>query len=161
MSLLTKILSPGNILIDVDASSKKRVFEQIALMMENTQGIARSAVFDCLFSRERLGSTGLGHGVAIPHGRIKDLEEECGVFIRLSTPIPFDAPDGEPVDLLFALLVPEQASDIHLQLLSELAGKFNNPDFREALRAAPDIPSVYSLLTGENDHASDDRSATV
>ena len=93
MSLIGKILPQQNVLADMDVSSKKRLFEQVGLLVENSHGIARSEIFDSLFAREKLGSTGLGQGVAIPHGRVKGLKEATGVFIRLANPIPFDAPD--------------------------------------------------------------------
>src|SRR5207237_4844312 len=111
MNLVAKLLPPSNILLDLEVTSKKRLFEQAGLLFENNQGIARSLVFDSLFARERLGSTGLGQGVAIPHGRIKGLREAVGAFVRLCTPVAFDAPDGQPVTLLFILLVPEQANE--------------------------------------------------
>ena len=142
MSQISQLLPIENIVLDLDASSKKRVFEHAGLVFENNQGIARSAVFDSLFSREKLGSTGLGKGIAIPHGRIKGLKEACGAFIRLATPIPFDSPDGEPVSLLFVLLVPEQATEQHLQILSELAERFSDRSCRDALSLATDAESV-------------------
>ncbi len=142
MSQISQLLPIENIVLDLDASSKKRVFEHAGLVFENNQGIARSAVFDSLFSREKLGSTGLGKGIAIPHGRIKGLKEACGAFIRLATPIPFDSPDGEPVSLLFVLLVPEQATEQHLQILSELAERFSDRSCRDALTLATDAESV-------------------
>ena len=120
MNLIAKLLPPSNILLDLDVTSKKRMFEQAGLLFENNQGVARSLVFDSLFARERLGSTGLGQGVAIPHGRIKGLKEAVGAFVRLAQPVPFDAPDGKPVSLVFLLLVPEQATEQHLRVLSEL-----------------------------------------
>jgi len=121
MNLIAKLLPPSNILLDLDVTSKKRMFEQAGLLFENNQGVARSLVFDSLFARERLGSTGLGQGLAIPHGRIKGLKEAVGAFVRLAQPVPFDAPDGKPVSLVFLLLVPEQATEQHLRVLSELA----------------------------------------
>ena len=126
MSLVAKLLPADNVLLDLQVSSKKRLFEQVGLMFENHNGIARSLVFDSLFARERLGSTGLGQGVAIPHGRIKGLKDALGAFVRLAQPVPFDAPDGKPVTLLFVLLVPEQATEKHLQILSELAQMFSD-----------------------------------
>ena len=108
MSLVAKLLSPANVVPDLQVSSKKRLFEQVGLLFENQHALARSVVFDSLFARERLGSTGLGQGVAIPHGRIKGLKEALGAFIRLAQPVPFDAPDGNPVTLVFVLLVPER-----------------------------------------------------
>lgn len=150
MSLIGKILSPAHILIDLDVASKKRVFEQVGLLIENTCGIARSDVFDSLFAREKLGSTGLGQGVAIPHGRAKGLKEAVGVFIRLAQPIPFDAPDGKPVQCLFVLLVPEQATDLHLQVLSELAQLFSSRTLREQLVSSTSVDELYRLLTEWN-----------
>ena len=106
MNLIAKLLPPSNIVLDLEVTSKKRVFERAGLLFENNQGVARSLVFESLFARERLGSTGLGQGVAIPHGRIKGLKEAVGAFVRLSEPVPFDAPDSKPVKLVFLLLVP-------------------------------------------------------
>ncbi len=152
MSLIGKILPQQNVLADVDVSSKKRLFEQVGLLVENSHGIARSDIFDSLFAREKLGSTGLGQGVAIPHGRVKGLKEATGVFIRLASPIPFDSPDGKPVNLLFVLLVPEQATDLHLQVLSELAQLFSSRSLREKM-ASCDAVTLYELLTGNAPHA--------
>lgn len=146
MSHLAKLLSLENIVLDLEASSKKRVFEQAGVLFENNQGIARSTVFDSLFARERLGSTGLGQGVAIPHGRIKGLKEATGAFLRLSAPVPFDSPDGKPVSLLFVLLVPELATEQHLQILSELAQRFSDRSCREALAGAQDPQAVKQLF---------------
>jgi len=142
MSQISQLLPLENIVLDLEAGSKKRVFEHAGLVFENNQGIARSAVFDSLFSREKLGSTGLGRGIAIPHGRIKGLKAACGAFIRLVSPIPFDSPDGEPVSLLFVLLVPEQATEQHLQILSELAERFSDRSCRDALSSATDAEAV-------------------
>lgn|SRR5574343_419397 len=152
MSLIGKILPQQNVLADMDVSSKKRLFEQVGLLVENSHGIARSEIFDSLFAREKLGSTGLGQGVAIPHGRVKGLKDATGVFIRLANPIPFDAPDGKPVNLLFVLLVPEQATDLHLQVLSELAQLFSSRSLRDKM-ASCDTATLYALLTGNPAHA--------
>jgi PTS system nitrogen regulatory IIA component len=136
MSLISKILPVENIFLDMDVGSKKRVFEQVGITFENSHGIARSAIFESLFAREKLGSTALGQGVAIPHGRIKNLKEAVGAFVRVKHPIPFDAPDGKPVSLIFVLLVPANATDVHLQILSELAQFFSDKPLREALCVA-------------------------
>jgi len=146
MSPIPELLPLENIVLDLEASSKKRVFEHAGLIFENNQGVARSVVFDSLFSREKLGSTGLGRGIAIPHGRIKGLKEACGAFIRLSTPIPFDSQDGEPVSMLFVLLVPEQATEQHLQILAELAERFTDRACREALATAHDAEAVRLIF---------------
>ena len=103
MNRLAAILPPGNVLVDVDATSKKRVFEHAGLLFENQHSIARGTVTDNLFARERLGSTGLGHGVAIPHGRIKGLKNPLAAVLRTQQPIGFDSPDDEPVNLLIFL----------------------------------------------------------
>ncbi len=153
MSLIGKILTREHVLVDLDVASKKRIFEQVGLIAENTCNVARSEVFDSLFAREKLGSTGLGQGVAIPHGRARGLKEAMGVFIRLKQAIPFDAPDGKPVRLLFALLVPEQATDLHLQVLSELAQLFSSRALRDALEGAADADEIYRLLTERHEHA--------
>src|SRR6185369_2451808 len=147
MSLVGKLLSPSHVLVDLQASSKKRLFEQAGLLFENHDGIARSQVFDSLFAREKLGSTGLGQGVAIPHGRIKGLKDALCAFVRLAQPVPFDAPDGAPVSLVFVLLVPEQATEKHLQMLSELAQMFSDRSQREAMAQAADAAALHKLIT--------------
>lgn len=147
MSLLTQILPPANIFLDMDVGSKKRVFEQIGIVFENSHGIARSVIFDSLFAREKLGSTGLGQGVAIPHGRIKGLKDATGAFVRLREPIPYDAPDGKPVNLIFVLLVPANATDLHLQILSELAQLFSDKRLREELAAASEPAEAWKLIS--------------
>ena len=161
MSLVAKLLAPDHVLVDLPASSKKRLFEQAGLVFENHDGLARSIVYDSLFARERLGSTGLGQGVAIPHGRIKGLKEALGAFIRLAQPIPFDAPDGAPVTLAFVLLVPEKATEKHLQILSELAQMFSDKALREAMGKAPDAQSLHQLVTSWQPDASGQRRAAA
>ncbi|HEX9180176.1 MAG TPA: PTS IIA-like nitrogen regulatory protein PtsN [Burkholderiales bacterium] len=161
MSLFSTLLPATHVIADLDASSKKRVFEQVGLTFENHNHIARSLVFESLFARERLGSTGLGQGVAIPHGRIKGLREALAAFIRMKEPIPFDAPDGKPVSMIFVLLVPERATDLHLQILSELAQMFSDRPFRERLLAAADGTELHRLITDWQPHASDNHRAAV
>jgi len=161
MSLTGKLLNPAHVLVDLAASSKKRLFEQAGLLFENHDGIARSLVFDSLFARERLGSTGLGQGVAIPHGRIKGLKEALGAFIRLAQPIPFDAPDGAPVTLVFVLLVPEKATEKHLQILSELAQMFSDRALRETMSAAADAQALYQLVASWQPDAAGQRRAAA
>jgi PTS system nitrogen regulatory IIA component len=161
MNLIAKLLPPANVVVGLEASSKKRAFEQAGLLFENNHGIGRSTVFDSLFAREKLGSTGLGQGIAIPHGRIKGLKDALGAFIRLSEPVPFDAPDGRPVSLLFVLLVPEQANEHHLQLLSELAQMFSDRSFREQLMSAPDALAAHALFAKWGSDAPDNGSAAL
>ena len=147
MNLISAILPPENVILDTESTSKKRVFERVGILFENTRQIARSQVFDSLFAREKLGSTGLGQGVAIPHGRIKSLRDAVAAFIKTETPIPFDAPDGSPVNLIFVLLVPERATDLHLQLLGELAQMFSDKAFREQLQASNDPAVIHQLFS--------------
>jgi PTS system nitrogen regulatory IIA component len=147
MNQIAKLLPEANILLDLEATSKKRLFEQVGQLFEDRAQLARSIVFDSLFARERLGSTGLGQGIAIPHGRIKGLERALAAFVRPRQPIPFDAPDGKPVGQVFVLLVPEHATEEHLQLLSELAGMFSERAFRERLASASDPASLHRLFS--------------
>ena len=146
MNQIAGLLPQANILLDLDVANKKRVFEQVGLLFENNHGISRTIVYDSLFAREKLGSTGLGQGVAIPHGRIKGLPEAIGAFVRTQAPIPFDSPDGRGVALIFVLLVPEQATDRHLQILSELAEMFSAKALRDQLQTAPDPPALRAVL---------------
>lgn len=130
------------------SASKKRVLEQLSALIAGGQtALNPTDVFDSLIARERLGSTGLGHGVAIPHGRVKNGTLTLGAFIKLQQPIDFDAVDGEPVDLLFGLLVPEQSTQEHLQLLAQLAEMFSDAAFVTRLRAATSAAELYSLLS--------------
>jgi len=147
MNLLSRILPPSNIALDMVATSKKRAFEQAGLLFENHHGIARTAVFQSLIARERLGSTALGHDVAVPHGRIKDLKEPIGAFMRLVEPIRFDASDGRTARVLFFLLVPEHATQIHLDLLAEIARLMSDTDIRHQLETQDDPHVIHQLLT--------------
>ena len=161
MNLIAKLLPAQNVVLDLDVSSKKRVFEHAGLLFENNQNVARSQVFDSLFAREKLGSTGLGQGIAIPHGRIKGLKEAVGAMIRMREPIPFDAPDGQPVNLIFVLLVPERATDLHLQILSELAQMFSDQTFREQLLKVESAAAMHQAIAEWQPHAANQRSAAV
>jgi len=153
MNRIAQILQPENILVHPVATSKKRVFEQIGLLGETRFHVARLIIYGCLFEREKLGSTGIGHGIAIPHGRIPGLTEPTGIFVKLKKSIPYEAPDSVPVDLLFALLVPEQMNDIHLMLLAELAQLFSQAELRSALRETDDIKTLHVLLTNGSKYA--------
>ena len=161
MSLVAKLLPLPNVIVDLEVTSKKRVFEQVGLLFENNHQIARSQVFDSLFAREKLGSTGLGQGIAIPHGRIKGLKEAVGAMIRTREPIAFDAPDGQPVSLIFVLLVPERATDVHLQILSELAQMFSDKALRESMMRAADAAALHRLITEWQPDAAGQRRAAA
>ena len=161
MNLVAQILPASNVVIDLDMSSKKRVFEQAGLLFENNNSIARTQVFDSLFAREKLGSTGLGQGVAIPHGRVKGLKNAVGALVRMKTPIPFDAPDGQGVALIFLLMVPDRATDAHLQILSQLAEMFSDRAFREQLMTAATAADLYTLISNWRSHAPDQHQPAV
>ena len=147
MNLMSRILPLQNIVLDLEATSKKRAFEHAALLFENHHGIARTAVFQSLMGRERLGSTALGHLIAVPHGRIKGLKEPVIAFIRLAEPVRFDPNDGRQASLLFVLLVPEAATQMHLDLLSEIARMASNERLREQLLSETDPAVIHELLT--------------
>ncbi len=146
MNRISRLLTPSDVLVDLSVTSKKRLFEQAGLLFENNHGIERGKVFDSLFARERLGSTGLGEGVAIPHGRIKGLKEAIGAIVRLAEPVGFDAPDGKPVNLLIFLLVPENATEEHLEILSELAELLSDASIRDDLMRQPDPAQIHRML---------------
>jgi len=161
MNRFGRLLPQAHVALDLDVSSKKRLFEQIGLLFENSRQIPRARVFDSLFDREKLGSTGLGYGVAIPHGRIKTIKEPVCAFVRSAQPIAFESPDAEPVRLVFAMLVPEHATEAHLELLSELAQMFSDSTMREALITASDAPAAHRLITEWSPYAPAQRSAAV
>jgi PTS system nitrogen regulatory IIA component len=146
MNRLASILPPAQVLVSVDATSKKRAFEEAGLLFENLHGLSRALVTDSLFSRERLGSTGLGHGVAIPHGRIKGLKAPMAAVFLLANPIGFDAPDDLAVRLMIFLLVPEAATQKHLEILSEIAELLSDASLREKLNASTDAVQLHTLI---------------
>ena len=146
MNRLSQILPASHVLVSVEATSKKRAFEEAGLLFENEHGLNRALVTDSLFARERLGSTGLGHGVAIPHGRIKGLKSPLAAVFQLSSPIGFDAPDERAVNLLIFLLVPEAATQKHLEILSEIAELLSDSALREQLRASTDAAALHQLI---------------
>lgn len=149
MNLLSRILPAENIVLDLAATSKKRAFEHAGLLFENNHGIARTTVFHSLIARERLGSTALGHHIAVPHGRIKGLKEPCAAFMRLADPVRFDANDGRMASLLFFLLVPETATQLHLDLLAEIARLMSDPGLRQRLTTETDPQRIHELLTSD------------
>jgi PTS system nitrogen regulatory IIA component len=130
----------------VEATSKKRAFEEAGLLFENLHDLSRALVTDSLFARERLGSTGLGHGVAIPHGRIKGLKSPMAAVFQLAQPIGFDAPDEQPVNLLIFLLVPEAATQKHLEILSEIAELLSDTALRESIKSSTAQAGLHQLI---------------
>ncbi len=148
MNRLANILPAAQVLVHVDATSKKRAFEEAGLLFENIHGLSRALVTDSLFSRERLGSTGLGHGVAIPHGRIKGLKAPMAAVLLLENAIGFDAPDEQAVNLLIFLLVPEAATQKHLEILSEIAELLSDATLRAKLGACGSSDELHGLIAG-------------
>lgn len=147
MNAIARLLTPESVSLTAPAATKEALFQTAADAFGERLGINHAQVRDSLLMREQLGSTGLGQGVGIPHGRLKGLKQVAGMFFRLSKPVPFDAPDNRPVDLVFFLLVPEQSTEEHLQLLSELAQGFSDPEFRDGLRQAADANAVIQIFT--------------
>ena len=132
---ITDLLMPDRVSCRDDLGSKKRLLEYVSeLLAGSSPELTQNEIFDALINRERLGSTGLGKGVAIPHGRIASLERPVCAFVKLATPVDFDATDGQPVDLIFTLLVPEDSTEEHLQVLSTIAEIFSNAGISMALR---------------------------
>jgi len=141
---LTQILTPECTLVDVQAGSKKKLLETASeLLAEHYVTLQADELLDALMVRERLGSTALGHGVAIPHCRLPGPSMAIGALLRLATPIDFDAPDDAPIDIAFVLVVPAEARDDHLEILSHLARGFSEEACRKRLRAAPDGWGMY------------------
>ncbi|MDI9332432.1 MAG: PTS sugar transporter subunit IIA [Alphaproteobacteria bacterium] len=146
MNRLSSILPVTQVLVDVEVTSKKRAFEEAGLLFESLHGLSRAVVADSLFARERLGSTGLGHGVAIPHGRIKGLKSPMAAVFLLRDAIGFDSPDEAPVQLLIFLLVPEASTQKHLEILSEIAELLSDGDVRNRMMACADQAGLHHLI---------------
>ena len=150
MQPLSEILSPGRTVCRTPGISKKRLFETIArIISEDQLSLAYAEVLDHLIAREKLGSTGLGQGIAIPHCRVDNCTQPLGTLITLQDPINFDAPDDQPVDLLFVLLVPQEGHQQHLDILANIARLFSQPDFCEQLRATTDQATLYDIANSK------------
>ena len=142
------LMSPGRILADVKANSKKRLLELISQTFAKLNpDLSAREIFESICAREHLGSTGLGNGVAIPHGRISGSQGVEALFIRLRKPVAFDAEDGQPVDLLFALTVPTECTEDHSKLLSRISERFSNTELARQIREAKDAQEIWSLLS--------------
>ena len=145
---LSEIINVNRIKNKVDIKSKKRVLEELSkLVAQDQTQLDASDIFDSLITRERLGATGLGYGIAIPHGRIKNCKNITGAFIQLNDGVDFNTSDNQSVDILFALIVPEESTDEHLQVLAWLASMFSDESFRKQLRLSNDEENTYQLLT--------------
>lgn len=150
---LADILSPERVRCNADATSKKKALEMLSELMASAPGMPDARVVaDRLLAREKLGSTALGEGVAIPHGRCSEIRSAVAAFLSLSNGVDFDGPDGKPVDLLVGLLVPEECTDSHLQLLAQLAELFSQPEIREQLRGPVSPDRLLHLLSQSTHH---------
>ncbi len=148
MTNLAKILLQSNVVLDLEAADKEQAFAAVCKLLHAHCGIAQATIAKNLLEREVLGSTGLGHGVAVPHGRIKGLKSPMAAFVRLKEPIPFDSPDDRPVSLLIFVLIPDNVTQQHLEILSEVAEMFSNSEFRAVLNAESDPQKVYAEIQG-------------
>ena len=156
---IADLLTPDRVLCEASVTSKKRALELLSsLLADIDPELSENDIFNGLIARERLGSTGLGHGVAIPHGRFQYISGAFGAVVKLTQAVEFDAVDGLPVDLIFTLMVPEESTDEHLQLLSSLAEMFRSETFREKLRQAETAEEIIQLF---NNGSSSEVSATV
>lgn len=145
------LLSPGRIVAGVRINSRKRLLELISeTLAKKNRELNPRAIFESLCAREQLGSTALGNGVAIPHGRISGTRDVEALFLRLIKPLPFDAEDGQPVDLIFALAVPKHCTEDHSKLLSSIAERFSDPELLERLRSAADANEIWQLLSSSH-----------
>ena len=146
-NLIAAMLTPADIVLDVDLPTKARVLEAVARQLAARHGLSDRAVLSSLVERERIGSTALGCGVAIPHARVKGLGGPVAAFVRMQVPLEFDAPDGKPVSDILVLLVPHHATEAHLLLLAEVAEMFSDASFREELRRCGDAAQVHLAFT--------------
>lgn len=145
---ISDILSPDCVFPDMECHSKKDALDTLAKTIANSDNeTSQTEVFDCLIARERLGSTGLGNGIAIPHGRLKNGKKTIAAFIQLENAVDYDAVDKVPVDLLFALIVPEDSTEEHLQTLAKLAEMFSDKETIRKLRQSNSSAEIYSILT--------------
>ncbi|MFI4939661.1 MAG: PTS sugar transporter subunit IIA [Burkholderiales bacterium] len=155
MNSITQLFSSNDMLLDLDVQNKQALFEAVGRLWEERHGMAASEVMDSLIAREKLGSTGLGQGVAIPHARVKGLTEAVAAFARLKNPIDFDSPDDHPVAYCFVLLVPEHANEQHLKILADVAAMLSNSQFRNRLGASRSQYEVHRLFTAWHDGIAD------
>ncbi len=148
MNALGELLEIDRISLDVDATESRQLLRAVAVLLSSAQSIPVESIADQLTARERMGSTGMGHGVALPHARMAQCGTAQAAFVRTRRPIPFDAPDHKPASLFIGLLIPNRANQLHLQLLATAAGVFSDRSLREQLMACPDPDEVRALIGG-------------
>jgi len=146
MNIISRYLSNDDVVVGLDVPDKRRAFEEAALLFERRHNVSRAPVFRALWRREQVGSTGLGHGLAVPHARITGSSEPIVLFMRTKVPIKFGAPDHQPVSMLFVILVPEHANEEHLKILATVSELFSDPAFRDRLKATSEPAAIRSLF---------------
>ncbi len=146
---IDSFINQDSILLDLKSSSKRQALMELAKRMANTKDLSEREIFDVLLEREKLGSTGIGQGIAIPHGKLKGLDKICGCFVRLNKPIDFESIDKKPVDLIFLLLAPEDSGVQHLKALALMSRIMGNTNFCNKLRSSESAETIFSLLTKE------------
>ena len=146
MNPVGELLALDDVRLDLDVSNKTQLLEQVAALLATRHGLSKTLILDSLTVREQLGSTGVGHGVAIPHARMNQCAVPAAAFVRAKLAIPFDAPDGKPVSVFLGLIVPNKASEQHLQLLATAAGMLSDRIFRDKLKTSTDPRIVRELL---------------
>ncbi|MGE3993277.1 PTS IIA-like nitrogen regulatory protein PtsN [Pseudorhodoplanes sp.] len=146
---LTDLVAPNAVIPALKANGKKQAIQEISARAAQVSGLNERTIFETLLQRERLGSTGIGQGIAIPHGKLANLDKLFGVFARLDRPIDFEALDGQPVDLIFLLLAPEGAGADHLKALARVARLLRDPDVARPLRESRDAEARYAVLTAD------------
>jgi PTS system nitrogen regulatory IIA component len=145
--MMNELISPEAVIARLAATAKKQMLQDMAVRAAALAACDPLTVFDVLWEREKLGTTGVGHGIAIPHAKLAGLDQVQGFFARLSQPIPFEAVDDKPVDLVFLLLAPQEAGADHLHALATVSRLLRDPYLCEAIRRAKDEPAIYRLLT--------------
>lgn len=148
---LSDLIDSKAILPALKANSKKQLLQLLSEAAASSTGIPEREIFDTILQRERLGSTGVGNGIAIPHGKLTGIQHITGVFARLETPVDFEALDDQPVDLVFLLLAPEGAGADHLKALSRIARVLRDEDIVAKIRDTSDVAAIYSFLAGQQE----------
>ena len=144
---IDNFIDQDSVLLNLKSSSKRQALMELSKRIADNNNLSEREIFDVLLEREKLGSTGIGEGIAIPHGKLKGLEKICGCFVRLNKPIDFESIDGKPVDLIFLLLAPENSGVQHLKALALMSRIMGNKTFCNKLRSSDSAESIFSLLT--------------
>jgi len=147
MNIISRYLSNDDVVVELDVPDKRRALEEAALLFERRHNVSRAPVFRALWRREQVGSTGLGHGIAVPHARITGSSEPIVLFLRTKLPIKFDAPDHQPVSVFFVILIPEHANDEHLKILATVSEMFSDKTFRDRLEATSEPAAIRRLFS--------------